>query len=400
MAVATKIGKFPSVIGRPIKVATFGDSTATIQWAGNRYDLRNPPAFVTGMTNDQKVNARTALGLYMPCLYVANGGISGQRTSDMIARNIVASSVTRASVADILSCEPDIVVMCAISINDIIGLLTTTYDQSVVDGIISRHMQIVNSFLDSGISVYDVGCYGYSEAVSTAITETRRQAVNYINDYMKGVGLYGYNFVDMSGITHDNAVFKAGMSTDGVHLSAYGQTVASKKVAEKIQTFVCSGRLKNNYNYLYSFGNTSAGNIPSGFTLSTAAQVLSKTTTQTGIEIELNVTAVNSTLALAFDLATLTAWTPGDTMYVSARVVSEAPTPIGIAQSHTFAKSDDSTAKITYGLQENSFIGTINPFCCFKTPLSSVSVYHYFQLILLPVGTYKVKFERISAGIV
>lgn len=54
-------------------------------------------------------------------------------------------------------------------------------------------------------------------------------------------GTSGANFVNMDGITHDRAVFKADMSGDGVHLSTYGQTVSSKKVAEKIQMFVCAG---------------------------------------------------------------------------------------------------------------------------------------------------------------
>lgn len=400
MSVATKIGKFPTVLGRPIKIATYGDSTATIQWAATKYDLRTPPAFVTGTTIDQAVNARTALGLYIPCQYVANGGIPGQKTSDMIARNIASASVTRASVADILSCEPDIVVMCAISINDVMSLLTNTYDQSIVDGILSRHMKIVKAFLDSGVEVYDVGCYGYSENVSESILSTRRQAVNYINDYMKAVSLYNYHFVNMDGITHDSAVFKNSISTDGVHLSSYGQTVSSEAVCNVISSFIESGRLKNNYDYLYAFGKTSAGNIPSTFSLSTAATVLSKSTTQNGIEIELNVTSVNSTLALAFDLAALTAWTPGDTLYIGSRIKSNAPTPIGLMQSHVFAKSDDATAKIKFGMSELSFLGVKEPFSCFKTPLASVSFYHYFQLSLLPVGTYKITFENIRAGVI
>lgn len=224
-----------------LKVATFGDSTAV-------------PTSITGSdTTDQRV-FNTALGSstttrfrlqtrdllfahYPAARLIAIGGISGQTTTQMLARDALSPSATRRAMSDLAALQPDLVLLRGGSINDVFALTVSSPD-SDVDAIVSRHMQIIDSLLALGLRVLDEGIYGCTGA-DTAAAARWRSAVVRFNDAVKAqVATRDSNrvrFLDLINITRDaTGAFIPLISADGTHPDIYGCDLIARAEAEAI----------------------------------------------------------------------------------------------------------------------------------------------------------------------
>jgi lysophospholipase L1-like esterase len=221
----------------PIKVATFGDSTAdvgNINATSNATDQSRvsapiPASGVTALA--QNTDKWQLPHQYPSARLVAKGGISGENTTQMLARDAIAASATRRAMFDVISARPDVVILRGGSINDISGFTTAT-SQATIDSVFTRHMRIVETFLSFGVSVIDEGFYGYDASGGTPPSAPNlafvRATLVALNARYKAaiLALPGARFIDTSGITHDGTgAYLAGttLSSDGTHLTAAGQ---------------------------------------------------------------------------------------------------------------------------------------------------------------------------------
>lgn len=212
-----------------LRVATFGDSTAdtgTVR-SGSVTDqqvcdlpLTNPVTSVSLNTTKWQLSR-----FYPAARLVANGGIGGNTTTQMIAREAAASSTTRKSILDVCDLKPDVVLLRAGSINDIIAF-TYPVTEPQLQGLVDRHMQIVDTFISNGIRVIDEGVAGFDGTnfanVRPALVEinTRISAACSANDTRAEY----VRFLSPVGVTCDsNGAYLTGCSTDGTHLAYYGQ---------------------------------------------------------------------------------------------------------------------------------------------------------------------------------
>lgn len=220
----------------PVRVATFGDSTANfIGMAGHDNTILTTPFPVSGATVVSLSADKIAISQQYPLAYVVgNGGISGQNTSQMLARDTLAASSTRKSISDIVDLRPDVILLRGGSINDL-TTVTSNNLAATVAATYNNHIQIIQRFLSAGIPVIDSGIYGYNGAATdlsstrSAITQLNALFSTYAQGYLGKVF-----FIDFTNLINDGAgafltnVFN---SADGTHLSQQGQVISAKQEA-------------------------------------------------------------------------------------------------------------------------------------------------------------------------
>jgi len=262
-----------------LRIATFGDSHADFG------------SYRTGAVTDQQVcdisvgtsttttsltTTKWQLGRFYPAAHlVANGGIGGNTTTQMIARESAAASTTRRSILDVCNLNPDLVLLRGGSINDILAF-TFPATEPQIQGVVDRHMQIVDTFISNGVYIIDEGIPGYdgtnfanarpvlvevNNRIKTACTTSRSRL-----DYVK--------FLDPVGVTCDSTgAYLPGCTNDLTHLSYYGQFVLAQNEASILTSWF--GNSKNvPYSGINLMGSQSQfptssdggfGPIPTGF---------------------------------------------------------------------------------------------------------------------------------------
>lgn len=263
---------------KELRVATFGDSTADLGsiTGTDTTDQEFCTAQLTSpFTSVNRIPTKWALSMFYPAArVVAVGGIGGQTTTQMIARETLPPSSTRRSIMDVVNMLPDIVLYRGASINDMIGF-TYPINQATKDALFERHMQIVYSFVSNGVRVIDEGCAGYS---ATANQSYIRSLLVELNDRIKDAltGMESYvRFLDPIGVTcGTDGAFLTGVSADGVHLNPFGQYRVAEAEAKIITDWFGES---NDISYpgvnligsVSQFPTTTApfGLFPSGFSL-------------------------------------------------------------------------------------------------------------------------------------
>jgi hypothetical protein len=241
-----------------LRYATFGDSTAnpgTIKATSATDQTVCDVALGTATTTLNR-SSRDSLPLYYPAArYVALGGVSGESTTAMIAREAAAVSATRKSISDVVNLAPELVILRGGSINEMVGFTTATA-QASIDGIFDRHMQIVDTLTSAGVRVLDEGIYGYDSnaGVVPAAADLAfiRAAIVQLNQrWAAAIAARSYaqvRFLDPSRLTHDGTgAFLAGMSdtSDGVHLTQYGLTVVAQAEAAVVRQWFGASAAKS-----------------------------------------------------------------------------------------------------------------------------------------------------------
>lgn len=216
-----------------LRIATFGDSTANFFSANTTDTSAWNIAFGAGTTQvwRRQEKMMTAL-LYGQAFVVANGGVSGETTTQMLARSSAGASSSRKAIEDVIALSPDVVLLRGGSINDLTAL-SSPIDQEDVDAIVASHKQIIDAFADEGIWVLDSGIYGYSGATNT--TEVRAAIVT-LNAALAAYSRSHFRFIDPTDVTHDGTgAFKSGISNDGTHLNNLGGYLIAKLEAAALR---------------------------------------------------------------------------------------------------------------------------------------------------------------------
>jgi len=266
-----------------LRVATFGDSTAN---AGNTQNTPNTTqqdttkviaaTWTSGLQSFSVTADKYLLELFYPQAYlVGNGGISGQTTTQMLARDQSAFATNRFGITDIVNLAPHVVLLRGGSINDFLGGSPLSVATSL-----AQHQAIIQRFLAANIPVIDCGIYGYTGAAGGALTLAQIQANIVKHNTASKAYAAQYpslmRFIDWTGILSDGtgAYLSANISADGTHLTFSAQLLAAQQEALAIaQLFGPSSNIRypGNNNVLNAlFANTTTpgyGTVATGFTI-------------------------------------------------------------------------------------------------------------------------------------
>ena len=281
-----------TILNRPIRIATFGDSTASIVNGGVTDFLTGAPAW--GQIENYSLTVLPIVSSF-PCLVVADGGINGQTTAQIKGRSASVFSSTRKAVTDVKALNPDIVLLQGGSINDVTGFDATT-PQATIDAVAQRHIEIALSFVNDGIPVLDPCIYGYSVAVEATKLAAIRAAIVRINGIVKEEASKHrlWRFCDVEGIISIDGAFIPEMTTDLVHLNtAGGYALASLYnpiIEEMFAGQYRAGVLK--YDSEYHFANPVSG-IPANHAFGASGTLTVNSKVSDSTRCVVNVTTTN-----------------------------------------------------------------------------------------------------------
>jgi hypothetical protein len=230
----------------PVRVAVFGDSTANFggtQGSGAAAGLQDttlviPDAWNSGAKTFGISIDKFAADLFYPQMYVvACGGISGETTTAMVARDTAGSSTTRKAVTDIINLAPHVVILRGGSINDLLAVTSGTVAATVA-ATYANHILLINRFLSAGICVIDEGVFGFTNGTANTATDqaSTRSAVLQLNalyaTYAQSFPSSILTFIEPNGLTHDGTgAYISTISTDGTHPNVFGQLAIGREEA-------------------------------------------------------------------------------------------------------------------------------------------------------------------------
>lgn len=259
----------------PLRCATFGDSTANIG-LGNTdcavFDAVFPASGPTVLSYE--LSKWNVYQFYPQAKMVANGGISGETTTQMLARDSAGYTATRKSIGDVLNLAPDVVFLRGGSINNLTPITAGNYDATIAT-CYAEHVMILNKLISGGVAVIDEGLFGYSGAVAT-YPDLVRSAIVKLNqmfsDYVASLDKANVVFVQ-AGLCDSSGYLATAASNDGIHLNMYGARVLGQVEAGVLENLfgVSSGPRFPGSNLISNplFSSTGAvgyGIAPTGYT--------------------------------------------------------------------------------------------------------------------------------------
>ena len=343
----------------PLRIATFGDSTANTGSTNTDTSVWNVPFPASSSTVvSVEPDVYQTSTKYPKAWLVANGGISGENTTQMLARDSAGASASRKATQDVVNLYPDAVLLRAGSINDL-GTVTSGTLSATVAATYANHVSLINRFTTHGVYVIDEGLFGYSAAGATD-PATTRIAIGQLNqmfsDYAKTVS--GITYVSVVGkITNSDGTYISGMSPDGIHLSARGQNELAILESEILSATFGPSRgprysgvnLATNPQFVASSG-TGYGTVATGITIlmtsvtrqNAKIEVVGGKTMQT-CEFVPTATGANAILKYTFD-PTLLSIVANDKLgiefdYMIDPLGDVMPTPTATQARLTIAKS-------------------------------------------------------------
>lgn len=244
----------------PVRVATLGDSQANT----------NSPVYVSNATTDAKTTdvttARSAVWnsgtitlrqygrkwavqwFYPQAYLVANGGISGETTTALLARDAAAAGVTRQAITDVLALNPDVVlIQGGCSINDFANVTTSGQVTTAVATALANITEALTRLLSSAVPVILTGIYGYSgDGVMYAGTGSLiRSALLQHNANLRAIAAANpamVKYVDPVGAVSDadgnliaGTYININPTDVGVHLNAVGQYLMAPRTAAALK---------------------------------------------------------------------------------------------------------------------------------------------------------------------
>jgi lysophospholipase L1-like esterase len=239
---------------------TFGDSTASIGALTSpaNQDIRfgASSAWQSGTVTLTQYSDKFLTYAFYPQAYcVGNGGISGQNTAQMLARDTASASSTRYAITDMLALSPEVCLLRGGSINDITNVTNATLSSTVATTY-ANHVAIINRFAAANVFVIDCGIYGYSGTGATDLAATR-SAIVQLNNLFAAYALANPTkvaFVSPTGIVSDSTgAYLPGMSQDGIHLNFTGSYLTAQQEAQ-----VLTATFGPSLNYRYQGTNVFA----------------------------------------------------------------------------------------------------------------------------------------------
>lgn len=271
----------------PIRCATFGDSNALtggMQGSGAAAGYQDMTQLIPDAWNSgQKFYGiglnRFAADLYYPQLYlVADGGIGGQTTTQMFARETLSYSATQKRAQDILDLNPQVVFFRAGSINDLVSVTSGTLAETVATTH-ANHIGLLNRFMSAGIIVIDEGIGGFNNGVNTATDLTAtRSAITQLNALYAAYAEQYPNSIKFLnpvsvGLGDASGAYLSPNTSDGTHLNIVGQMLLGKAEAALLsKLFGASSNIRYHGPNVVSnalMANVTGG-IANGFTVATS----------------------------------------------------------------------------------------------------------------------------------
>ena len=212
---------------KPLRVVTFGDSTANA--GGGAGALSTPENqdwrfasvnnWQSGTVLEYNIANRWFTYAFYPQVYlVGNGGIDGQTTAQLLARDTLTASSTRYAITDMLNLAPDVVLFRGGSVNDLTTVTSATL-ASTVASTYANHISIINRFASENVFVIDSGNFGWS-ASATDIVQTRAAIVQ-LNTMFAAYAAANpskVTFINPVGVIADSTgAFLPNMAQDGIH---------------------------------------------------------------------------------------------------------------------------------------------------------------------------------------
>jgi len=252
-----------------IRVGFFGDSTAVVgvtQASSNQdTSIINVPYPASGSTIVGLTGDRCAMPMMYPLAYpVFSGGVSGQDTTQMLARDTAAAGITRRAITDANNASLDLLVIRAM-INDIIALTAAGSTQADIDAIWTRYLLIINRALAGTpfLMCETLGGYSATGVVDPDLSY-RRNALLYLNDKIRTLpALFPGRIIvcDLAGYTlSTDGAFISGCSTDGVHDNSHGAYKRAEAEAHCLE-ILYGKSLGPRYRGVNLFPNSSFANV-------------------------------------------------------------------------------------------------------------------------------------------
>lgn len=268
-----------------LRVATFGDSTAnagvfTAPTDTQTTEVAYAPFPASGATQLGSVGGKWGLPWRYPkAALVFNGGVSGETTTQMLARDAAAYSVGRRAVTDLINSYPDVVILRAGSINDLTGVTAGTLN-SIVAATYANHIALIQRIKASGALILDEGVAGYSGVGATDPAVTR-QAIVALNALYAAYAATDpdVEFVSPVGVLSDaTGLYMTGASYDGTHLSSWGQYSIALEEAKVIYS-VFGPSVGNRFSgtnlitnaLMAATGSQAYGTVATGYAITAAA---------------------------------------------------------------------------------------------------------------------------------
>lgn len=217
----------PRQVSRLVRVGLFGDSTAnpgSSQVSPDSHDVSIHTAPFPGSATTTSLalsGSKFLLGTqYQRCHLVFNGGVSGDSTTAMLARDDAGASTTRKAILDMQGANIDVCIFRGGSINDVTA-------GSAENTILAQHIKLLNRMMTAGdYMIIDEGIAGYS--VTGGSTDLYRQRLISLNAQFKAFAAKYPNriiFLDPVGLTcnGDGTFITGRCRSDNLHLSFYGQ---------------------------------------------------------------------------------------------------------------------------------------------------------------------------------
>lgn len=232
---------------KTLRIATFGDSTANV--SPLEHDIQVFKAELSKPLSKGLIESnKYQVPFYYPAAYlVANGGISGENTTRMLARDEKNPTPQRKATEDIIALKPQVILFRGGSINNL-PAVTADNMAVMVEDIYKEHITLIEKFtIDGvGIPVLDAGILGYSlpkgsthpTGYSKSDPDQVRLALVALNKRYKDYAKTNdkVTFIDPMGVVSDlNGRYFDKMTRDGIHPSVQGALAMAKAEADALR---------------------------------------------------------------------------------------------------------------------------------------------------------------------
>lgn len=236
---------------QPIPVGSFGDSIANFTTYAN-HDLRQITGTLNSNADRMGMTLQQASAGALRVMF--NGGVSGETTAQMLARDAAGASATRKALTDAMTLGVRHLVFSAgvnnLQSPNLLGGATSAAIDAAVSGAVDDLLALCRRAVSFGITPHVVALMGYRyETVymgslltnSAAQVSTSQEAIRRFNAAAKDAisaadGALGYWYDLPTGVVNSSGAWLTGMDQgDGLHPSENAQFLIYQQVADAIR---------------------------------------------------------------------------------------------------------------------------------------------------------------------
>lgn len=215
----------------PLLIGTSGDSkanTGTTNTDASLVDIAFPVAGATVIAcNGNKFQTHLQ---YPRARLVANGGVSGDTTTQWLARDSAGAGATRKAITDVLNLKADAVIV-DVGVNDFATVTAGTRAATVATAVANAKIGLAR--LTLGCSCVIFRPQGSNNAGATDLAQTRLACLEYNAAIETFIETFGYGrmfYLDSAYVNSDGSI-PAAYTYDGVHQSWTGGLIQGKAEA-------------------------------------------------------------------------------------------------------------------------------------------------------------------------